>query len=101
MLPSCRNAVARETPARRAIGSICSAEIPRAVTSASAARISRPRTVPSSYYAEQVLENTIALLGRITTVDDLIAEWAHRKSDRIEPRDQPTPADLLERHSNT
>jgi nicotinamidase-related amidase len=28
-------------------------------------------------YAEQVLDNTIAVLGRLTTVDDLIAEWAH------------------------
>jgi nicotinamidase-related amidase len=27
-------------------------------------------------YGEQVLANTIAVLGRITTVDDLIAEWA-------------------------
>ena len=27
-------------------------------------------------YAEQVLNNTIAVLGRLTTVDDLIAEWA-------------------------
>jgi nicotinamidase-related amidase len=27
-------------------------------------------------YANQVLDNTIAVLGRITTVDDLIAEWA-------------------------
>jgi nicotinamidase-related amidase len=30
-------------------------------------------------YAEQVLDNTIALLGRITTVDALIAEWSRRK----------------------
>jgi nicotinamidase-related amidase len=30
---------------------------------------------PASY-AEQVLTNTMALLGRLTTVDDLIAEWA-------------------------
>jgi nicotinamidase-related amidase len=30
-------------------------------------------------YAEQVLDNTIALLGRITTVDALIAEWSQRK----------------------
>jgi nicotinamidase-related amidase len=29
-------------------------------------------------YAEQVLANTIALLGRITTVDDLVAEWSTR-----------------------
>jgi nicotinamidase-related amidase len=29
-------------------------------------------------YAEQVLTNTIALLGRITTVDDLVAEWSAR-----------------------
>jgi nicotinamidase-related amidase len=28
-------------------------------------------------YAEQVLDNTIAVLGRLTTADDLIAEWAH------------------------
>jgi nicotinamidase-related amidase len=28
-------------------------------------------------YAKQVLDNTIAVLGRLTTVDDLIAEWAH------------------------
>jgi nicotinamidase-related amidase len=27
-------------------------------------------------YANQVLDNTIAVLGRITTIDDLIAEWA-------------------------
>jgi nicotinamidase-related amidase len=27
-------------------------------------------------YGEQVLANTIAVLGRITTVDELIAEWA-------------------------
>ena len=39
-------------------------------------------------YAEQVLNNTIALLGRITTIDDLIAEWSQRESDRIERRDQ-------------
>ena len=30
-------------------------------------------------YAEQVLTNTIALLGRITTVDELITEWSVRK----------------------
>uniref|UniRef100_UPI0035CC7071 isochorismatase family protein n=1 Tax=uncultured Mycobacterium sp. TaxID=171292 RepID=UPI0035CC7071 len=29
-------------------------------------------------YSEQVLTHTIALLGRITTVDDLIAEWSRR-----------------------
>jgi hypothetical protein len=29
-----------------------------------------------AYYAEQVLGHTIALLGRITTVDELIAESA-------------------------
>jgi nicotinamidase-related amidase len=28
-----------------------------------------------SGYAEQVLTNTMAVLGRLTTVDDLIAEW--------------------------
>ena len=33
-------------------------------------------------YAEQVLTNTIALLGRLTTVDDLVAEWAARKQTR-------------------
>jgi nicotinamidase-related amidase len=27
-------------------------------------------------YAEQVLNNTIAVLGRLTTVDQLIGEWA-------------------------
>ena len=27
-------------------------------------------------YGEQVLDNTIALLGRLATVDDLIAEWS-------------------------
>jgi nicotinamidase-related amidase len=27
-------------------------------------------------YAEQVLKNTIAVLGRLTTVDELIGEWA-------------------------
>jgi nicotinamidase-related amidase len=27
-------------------------------------------------YGDQVLDNTIAVLGRLTTVDDLIAEWA-------------------------
>ena len=36
---------------------------------------------PASY-GEQVLANTIALLGRITTVDDLIAEWSSRSSAR-------------------
>jgi nicotinamidase-related amidase len=34
-------------------------------------------------YAEQVLTNTMAFLGRITMVDDLIAEWS--------ARDQPAP----------
>jgi nicotinamidase-related amidase len=29
-------------------------------------------------YGNQVLDNTIAVLGRITTIDDLIAEWATR-----------------------
>jgi nicotinamidase-related amidase len=32
---------------------------------------------PASY-GEQVLTNTIALLGRITSVDDLVAEWSSR-----------------------
>ena len=27
-------------------------------------------------YGNQVLDNTIAVLGRITTIDDLVAEWA-------------------------
>jgi hypothetical protein len=27
-------------------------------------------------YGDQVLDNTIAVLGRLTTVDDLIGEWA-------------------------
>lgn len=31
-------------------------------------------------YAEQVLTNTIAVLGRVTTVDDLIAEWSSRNA---------------------
>lgn len=30
-------------------------------------------------YGEQVLANTIALLGRITTVDALVAEWSGRR----------------------
>jgi nicotinamidase-related amidase len=29
-------------------------------------------------YANQVLDNSIAVLGRITTIDELIAEWATR-----------------------
>jgi nicotinamidase-related amidase len=29
-------------------------------------------------YANQVLDNTIAVLGRLTTVDELVAEWASR-----------------------
>lgn len=29
-------------------------------------------------YGNQVLDNTIAVLGRITTIDELIAEWATR-----------------------
>jgi nicotinamidase-related amidase len=33
-------------------------------------------------YGEQVLTNTIALLGRITTVDELIAEWSSRRRAR-------------------
>jgi nicotinamidase-related amidase len=33
-------------------------------------------------YGEQVLTNTIALLGRITTVDELIAEWSSRSGAR-------------------
>lgn len=37
---------------------------------------------PTSY-AQQVLDNTIAVLGRLTTVDQLIQEWSG--SDRIEP----------------
>lgn len=37
---------------------------------------------PSSY-AEQVLDNTIAVLGRLTTVDELIQDWS--RSDRIKP----------------
>ena len=35
-----------------------------------------------SGYAEQVLSNTIAVLGRLTTVDDLIAEWAESDASR-------------------
>lgn len=37
---------------------------------------------PSSY-ADQVLDNTIAVLGRLTSVDELIHEWSG--SDRLEP----------------
>lgn len=37
---------------------------------------------PSSY-ADQVLDNTIAVLGRLTSVDELIHEWSG--SDRHEP----------------
>ena len=33
-------------------------------------------------YAQQVLDNTIAVLGRLTTVDQLIGEWTPVKSDR-------------------
>jgi nicotinamidase-related amidase len=29
-------------------------------------------------YANGVLDNTIAVLGRITTVDELVAEWASK-----------------------
>src|ERR1700716_3491374 len=47
-LPSCRHAVARETPALLATTSICTALIPRAAISASAALIKRSFTVPSS-----------------------------------------------------
>ena len=36
-------------------------------------------------YAEQVLAYTIALLGRLTTVDDLVAEWATRKNSIATP----------------
>lgn len=36
-------------------------------------------------YAQQVLDNTIAVLGRLTTVDELIDEWAGAHSRR-EPR---------------
>ena len=35
-----------------------------------------------SYYAKQVLDNTIAVLGRITTVDELIGEWTSVRFDR-------------------
>lgn len=31
-------------------------------------------------YGDQVLDNTIAVLGRITTVDDLVTEWADENS---------------------
>jgi nicotinamidase-related amidase len=33
-------------------------------------------------YAKQVLDNTIAVLGRLTTVDQLIGEWTPVRSDR-------------------
>jgi hypothetical protein len=29
-------------------------------------------------YANGVLDNTITVLGRITTVDELVAEWASK-----------------------
>jgi nicotinamidase-related amidase len=38
-------------------------------------------------YAEQVLTNTMAHLGRITTVDDLITEWSAR--DQLAPTFDP------------
>jgi len=47
MLRSCRNAVDRDTPARFAIASICSASGLHTSSSASAARISRSFTLPS------------------------------------------------------
>src|SRR5271167_3854565 len=47
-LPSCRKAVARETPAILATASISTALIPRAAISVSAALINRSLTVPSS-----------------------------------------------------
>jgi nicotinamidase-related amidase len=33
-------------------------------------------------YAHQVLDNTIAVLGRLTTIDQLISEWTPVKADR-------------------
>ena len=33
-------------------------------------------------YAKQVLDNTIAVLGRLTTIDQLISEWTPVKADR-------------------
>jgi nicotinamidase-related amidase len=39
---------------------------------------------PASY-AEAVLANTISVLGRLTTVDDLIAEWAGRRHSAALP----------------
>ncbi|MCW2663671.1 MAG: isochorismatase hydrolase [Mycobacterium sp.] len=33
-------------------------------------------------YAEQVLDNTIAVLGRLTTIDQLIGEWTSVRFDR-------------------
>ncbi|MGC2376801.1 MAG: isochorismatase family protein, partial [Mycobacterium sp.] len=33
-------------------------------------------------YAKQVLDNTIAVLGRLTTVDQLIGEWTPVTADR-------------------
>ncbi|MDT5413113.1 MAG: hypothetical protein QOG14_5333, partial [Mycobacterium sp.] len=32
--------------------------------------------------AEQVLDNTIAVLGRLTTIDQLIGEWTSVRFDR-------------------
>src|SRR5690606_20730869 len=40
---------------------------------------------PSSY-AEQVLNNSIAVLGKLTTVDDLVAEWSETRS-ALGPKD--------------
>jgi nicotinamidase-related amidase len=34
------------------------------------------------HYAEQVLDNTIAVLGRLTTIDQLIGEWTSVSPDR-------------------
>lgn len=34
------------------------------------------------HYAEQVLDNTIAVLGRLTTIDQLIGEWMAVRADR-------------------
>src|ERR1700712_1445363 len=63
-LPSCRNAVARETPAIFATTSICTALIPRAEISVSAALINRSLTVPSSPAVTSTTVTTLRLRDR-------------------------------------
>src|SRR6195952_3313374 len=63
-LPSCRKAVARETPAIFATTSICTALIPRAEISVSAALINRSLTVPSSPAVASTTVTTLRLRDR-------------------------------------